>query len=73
MPREESCDDKDDPNGTGLPEDRQVPAIADRTDTDRTDTDRTDTDRTDTDRTDSYSRRFRLIGSAHVRSEHSQR
>jgi hypothetical protein len=58
MPREESCDDKDDPNGTGLPEDRQVPAIADRTDTDRT---------------DSYSRRFRLIGSAHVRSEHSQR
>jgi len=63
MPREESCDDKDDPNGTGLPEDRQV----------RTDTDRTDTDRTDTDRTDSYSRRFRLIGSAHVRSEHSQR
>ena len=63
MPREESCDDKDDPNGTGLPEDRQVPAI----------TDRTDTDRTDTDRTDSYSRRFRLIGSAHVRSEHSQR
>jgi len=63
MPREESCDDKDDPNGTGLPEDRQVPAIADRT----------DTDRTDTDRTDSYSRRFRLIGSAHVRSEHSQR